>query len=216
MRRPTTPLTQENSGPLRRTPCPTSLAAAPPSPPSPLTGLLAACGGSSDGSSSSFDVLRGRQLDLRRDLVVGVRPGHSPEGQGPAPVGHPGAVLLLLRGEGPGLCRSTVSTSTSSRCHRHRSDRCALTSGGADYAISWVPKVLGAIEQGARSPTSRRSSSAQAPQISFKDKNITKPADLKGKKVGSWGLWQRVRNFAGMQKDGVTSMTSASVQQAST
>ena len=63
-----------------------------------------------------------------------------------------------------------------------------LTSGDVDYAISWVPKVLGSIEQGAKvTDVAQIFERSATTQISFKDKNITTPAALAGKKVGSWG-----------------------------
>jgi NitT/TauT family transport system substrate-binding protein len=40
-------------------------------------------------------------------------------------------------------------------------------------------------------------------QVSFKDKNITKAADLKGKKVGNWGFGNEFELFAGMTKAGL-------------
>lgn len=79
-----------------------------------------------------------------------------------------------------------------------------LSAGDVDYAISWVPKVLGAIEQGAKiTNVAQIFERSATTQISFKDKGITKPADLKGKKVGSWGYGNEWELFAGMQKDGV-------------
>lgn len=90
-----------------------------------------------------------------------------------------------------------------------------LTSGGADYAVSWVPKVLGAVEQGARvTDVAQIFQRSGTTQISFKDKNITKPADLKGKKVGSWGYGNEFELFAGMQKNGVQIKDIELVQQA--
>ena len=69
-----------------------------------------------------------------------------------------------------------------------------VAGGQAEFGISWVPRMLAPRESGAdgvviaqifqRSPTL---------QVSFKDKNITKPEDLKGKKVGVVGLRQRGR-----------------------
>jgi NitT/TauT family transport system substrate-binding protein len=80
----------------------------------------------------------------------------------------------------------------------------ALTAGDVDYAISWVPKVLGSIEQGAKvTDVAQIFERSATTQISFKDKNITSPADLAGKKVGSWGYGNEWELFAGMQKDGV-------------
>jgi len=79
-----------------------------------------------------------------------------------------------------------------------------LADGDADYAISWVPKVLGSIEQGANiTDVAQIFERSATTQISFKDKNITTPADLKGKNVGSWGYGNEWELFAGMQKSGV-------------
>ena len=63
-----------------------------------------------------------------------------------------------------------------------------LSAGDVDYAISWVPKVLGSIEKGAKiTNVAQIFERSATTQISFKDKNITTPAQLAGKKVGSWG-----------------------------
>ncbi|SFN68807.1 ABC transporter substrate-binding protein [Mycetocola miduiensis] len=79
-----------------------------------------------------------------------------------------------------------------------------LAAGDADYAISWVPKVLGSIEQGANiTNVAQIFERSATTQISFKDKNITSPADLAGKNVGSWGYGNEWELFAGMQKEGV-------------
>jgi NitT/TauT family transport system substrate-binding protein len=76
--------------------------------------------------------------------------------------------------------------------------------GQAEFGISWVPRMLAPRESGAdgivigqifqRSPTL---------QVSFKDKNITKPEDLKGKKVGSWGFGNEAELYAGLNKAGI-------------
>lgn len=90
-----------------------------------------------------------------------------------------------------------------------------LSAGDVDYAISWVPKVLGSIEQGAAvTDVAQIFERSATTQISFKDKNITSPADLKGKKVGSWGYGNEWELFAGMQKDGVGLKDIKLVQQA--
>ncbi|MGA1837241.1 ABC transporter substrate-binding protein [Herbiconiux sp. 11R-BC] len=79
-----------------------------------------------------------------------------------------------------------------------------LTSGQADYAISWVPKVLGSIEQGAAvTDVAQIFERSGTTQISMKTAGITTPADLKGKTVGSWGYGNEWELFAGMQKAGV-------------
>ncbi len=91
-----------------------------------------------------------------------------------------------------------------------------LAAGDVDYAISWVPKVLGSIEQGAKvTDVAQIFERSGTVQISFKDKNITKAADLAGKKVGSWGFGNQWELFAGMQKAGIDTTTGISlVQQA--
>jgi NitT/TauT family transport system substrate-binding protein len=89
-----------------------------------------------------------------------------------------------------------------------------LASGDADYAISWVPKVLGSIEQGAEiTDVAQIFERSATTQISFKDKGITSPSDLAGKSVGSWGYGNEWELFAGMQKDGVSLDDISLVQQ---
>lgn len=80
----------------------------------------------------------------------------------------------------------------------------ALSAGDVDYAISWVPKVLGSIQQGANiTDVAQIFERSATTQISFKDKDITSPEDFDGKKIGSWGYGNEWELFAGMQKDGV-------------
>ncbi|WP_104163963.1 ABC transporter substrate-binding protein [Cryobacterium sp. N22] len=90
-----------------------------------------------------------------------------------------------------------------------------LASGDVDYAISWVPKVLGSIEQGANiTNVAQIFERSATTQISFVDKNITSPADLAGKNVGSWGYGNEWELFAGMQQAGVEVGDISLVQQA--
>ena len=90
-----------------------------------------------------------------------------------------------------------------------------LSGGDADYAISWVPKVLGSIEQGAEiTDVAQIFERSATTQISMKDKSITTAADLAGKKVGSWGYGNEWELFAGMQKAGVATDDISLVQQA--
>ena len=92
----------------------------------------------------------------------------------------------------------------------------SVADGDADYAISWVPKVLGSIEQGINvTDVAQIFERSGTTQISFKDKDITTAADLKGKKVGSWGFGNQWELFAGMQKAGINTDSGISlVQQA--
>ncbi|MBK4346203.1 ABC transporter substrate-binding protein [Lacisediminihabitans changchengi] len=92
----------------------------------------------------------------------------------------------------------------------------SVADGDADYAISWVPKVLGSIEQGVNvTDVAQIFERSGTTQISFKNKGITTAADLKGEKVGSWGFGNQWELFAGMQKAGINTDTGISlVQQA--
>ena len=84
----------------------------------------------------------------------------------------------------------------------------ALAQGEVDYAIAWVPKVLGSIEQGANITNVAQIFERSATlQVSFKDSGITSPADLAGKKVGSWGYGNEWELFAGLNKAGVSDFT---------
>ncbi|WP_460605631.1 ABC transporter substrate-binding protein [Jatrophihabitans fulvus] len=79
-----------------------------------------------------------------------------------------------------------------------------LAKGQADYAIAWVPKALQSREKGAQitdvGQVFQRSGTLQ---VSFKNKNITTAADLKGKTVGDWGFGNEYELFAGMTKAGI-------------
>jgi NitT/TauT family transport system substrate-binding protein len=79
-----------------------------------------------------------------------------------------------------------------------------LAQGGADFAISWVPKALASREQGAGivdvAQVYRTSGTLQ---VSWADSNITTAADLAGKKVGNWGFGNEYELFAGMTKAGL-------------
>jgi NitT/TauT family transport system substrate-binding protein len=79
-----------------------------------------------------------------------------------------------------------------------------LAQGGADYAIAWVPKALASREQGANiTDVAQIFQRSGTLQVSFKDKNITTPAALKGKKVGNWGFGNEFELFAAMTKSGI-------------
>ena len=81
----------------------------------------------------------------------------------------------------------------------------ALANGDVDYAISWVPKVLGSIENGANiTDVAQIFERSATLQVSFKDQNITSAADLAGKTIGSWGYGNEWELYAGLNKAGVT------------
>jgi len=79
-----------------------------------------------------------------------------------------------------------------------------LANGNVDFAISWVSKALASREAGADivniAQVFQRSGTLQ---VSFKDKNITKPEDFKGKKIGNWGYGNEFEIFAALTKAGL-------------
>ncbi len=79
-----------------------------------------------------------------------------------------------------------------------------LAQGGADFALSWVPKALASREQGANivdvAQVFQRSGTLQ---VSFADKNIKTAADFKGKKIGNWGFGNEYELFAAITKAGL-------------
>jgi len=79
-----------------------------------------------------------------------------------------------------------------------------LAQGQADFAVAWVPKALASREQGAGiTDVAQIYQRSGTRQVSFKDKNITTAADLKGKKVGNWGFGNEFELLAGMTKAGL-------------
>ena len=79
-----------------------------------------------------------------------------------------------------------------------------LAQGQADYAIAWVPKALASREQGAQiTDVGQVFARSGTLQVSFKDKGISSPSDLKGKKVGNWGFGNEYELFAGMTGAGL-------------
>jgi NitT/TauT family transport system substrate-binding protein len=80
----------------------------------------------------------------------------------------------------------------------------ALAAGDADYAIAWVPKVLGSIEQGVEltnvAQIFQRSGTLQ---VSMADSGIESVADFEGKKIGSWGFGNEWEIFAAMAAEGL-------------
>jgi NitT/TauT family transport system substrate-binding protein len=79
---------------------------------------------------------------------------------------------------------------------------------GPEFTISWVPKVLEARE--AATGPSDLVNIAQIFQrsgtlsVSWKDSNITKPADFRGKKVGVWDFGNEYEVTAAATKAGLT------------
>ncbi|WP_203581760.1 ABC transporter substrate-binding protein [Microbacterium hibisci] len=84
----------------------------------------------------------------------------------------------------------------------------ALANGDVDFAIAWVPKVLGSIEAGANltdiAQIFQRSGTLQ---VSWADSGIESVADFEGKKIGSWGFGNEWEIFAAMAAEGLDSTT---------
>ncbi len=79
-----------------------------------------------------------------------------------------------------------------------------VATGGADFGIAWLPKVLASREQGSKlvniAQVFQRSGTLE---IAWKESGITKPADLRGKKVGTWGFGNEPELFAAMRQVGI-------------
>jgi len=84
----------------------------------------------------------------------------------------------------------------------------ALANGDADYAIAWVPKVLGSIEQGANltnvAQIFQRSGTLQ---VSWADSGIEEVSDFEDQRIGSWGFGNEWEIFAAMAAEGLDSTT---------
>ena len=84
----------------------------------------------------------------------------------------------------------------------------ALANGDVDFAIAWVPKVLGSIEAGANltdiAQIFQRSGTLQ---VSWADSGIDSVADFEGKTIGSWGFGNEWEIFAAMAAEGLDSST---------
>jgi NitT/TauT family transport system substrate-binding protein len=84
----------------------------------------------------------------------------------------------------------------------------ALANGDVDFAIAWVPKVLGSIEAGANltdiAQIFQRSGTLQ---VSWADSGIESVSDFEGKKIGSWGFGNEWEIFAAMAAEGLDSTT---------
>jgi NitT/TauT family transport system substrate-binding protein len=84
----------------------------------------------------------------------------------------------------------------------------ALANGDVDFAIAWVPKVLGSIEAGANltdiAQIFQRSGTLQ---VSWADSGIETVADFEGKKIGSWGFGNEWEIFAAMAAEDLDSTT---------
>ncbi len=88
----------------------------------------------------------------------------------------------------------------------------ALFAGDADYAVAWVPKVLGSIEASGIEVTNIAQvfQASGTTQVSLKDTGVASVADFEGKRIGSWGFGNEWEIFAAMSAEGLDS-TSVSI-----
>ena len=79
-----------------------------------------------------------------------------------------------------------------------------LDSGGADFAISWVPRGLVPREEGVNvtniGQIFQRSGTLQ---VALADSGIDSVTDLEGKKVGNWGFGNEFELLAGLRRNGL-------------
>jgi NitT/TauT family transport system substrate-binding protein len=79
-----------------------------------------------------------------------------------------------------------------------------VASGGAEFGIAWVPKVLESREAGADlvniAQIFQRSGTLE---VSFVDAGIESVADLAGKRVGTWGFGNEHELFAALRAEGI-------------
>lgn len=85
----------------------------------------------------------------------------------------------------------------------------ALVAGDVDFAVAWVPKVLGTLEgQGVElTNIAQVFQKSGTLQVSYKGDGITSPADFEGKRIGSWGFGNEWEIFAAMAAEGLDSTT---------
>ena len=85
----------------------------------------------------------------------------------------------------------------------------ALVAGDVDFAIAWVPKVLGTLEATGAELTdiAQVFHKSGTLQVSYKGDGITSPADFEGKRIGSWGFGNEWEIFAAMAADGLDAST---------
>ncbi|MET0813432.1 MAG: ABC transporter substrate-binding protein [Microbacterium sp.] len=83
----------------------------------------------------------------------------------------------------------------------------ALVAGDVDFAIAWVPKVLGTLETSGVELTdiAQVYQKSGTLQVSWAGDGITEVADFEGKRIGSWGFGNEWEIFAAMAADDLDS-----------
>ena len=89
-----------------------------------------------------------------------------------------------------------------------------LADGAVDFALAWVPKALATREAGANivdiAQVFQRSGTLQ---VSFKDANITSPAEFAGQTIGNWGFGNEYEIFAALAAENLDPATDVSLVQ---
>jgi NitT/TauT family transport system substrate-binding protein len=85
----------------------------------------------------------------------------------------------------------------------------ALVAGDVDFAIAWVPKVLGTLEASGAELTdiAQVFHKSGTLQVSYKGDGITSPANFENKRIGSWGFGNEWEIFAAMAAEGLDAST---------
>ncbi|GAA2997877.1 ABC transporter substrate-binding protein [Microbacterium aurantiacum] len=91
----------------------------------------------------------------------------------------------------------------------------ALLAGEVDFAIAWVPKVLGSLEASGAELTdiAQVFQDSGTMQVSWADSGIESVADFEGKRIGSWGFGNEWEIFAAMAEEGLDASTVSIVTQ---
>jgi len=81
----------------------------------------------------------------------------------------------------------------------------ALVAGDVDFAIAWVPKVLGTLEATGAELTNVAQvyQKSGTLQVAFAGNGVASVADFEGKRIGSWGFGNEWEIFAAMAAEGL-------------
>jgi len=89
-----------------------------------------------------------------------------------------------------------------------------VASGGADIGVAWLPNMLRSREGGTDLVSiSQIFARSGTRMVSFKTKNIAAPADMHGKKIGSWLGGNEPELFAALTKAGFDPKSENIIQQ---
>ena len=85
----------------------------------------------------------------------------------------------------------------------------ALAAGDVDFAVAWVPKVLGTLEGTGVELTNIAQvfQKSGTLQVSYKGDGVADVADFEGKRIGSWGFGNEWEIFAAMAAEGLDAST---------